>query len=339
MTSFELLQNIKKYFSKNEEFSVFLDGLSKLSQGAAEIENNLSIIARGGNHIQQAAVNLHSHLSTISQITASIVNRPFFKSIEEFQKSIERLKPQEISENELINRISTDVERFATLYDEYLSQRSTSKAATLVITAKKLRNDIDALAEFLIFIQESIDTQDIPGSSESPLEILLPAQLSITDFSNKLLAIQKLYSEICMLLTVSESSYPLRISKIESGSLWARFFGESRVIGMMVSFMGDTASWLFRKYTTEGKIASVPQKVEAIDSLISLTQRLNDAGIDTSEMKDHISKSAVLISKSLEEILTHQPSITVNNQLVSINSEQHKLYLEQRSPRQIASPD
>jgi hypothetical protein len=276
------------------------------------MESNLSGIAKGGDRLTQSATAIHVHLAHARQTTAAINNRQFFRALEHFQKSIDRLKPSNSNETELIFNLNTKVEEFATIYDEFLANQAGENALPLLLAAKTLHVKIKMFFDSLQMIEESISAYDIPGNFEAPLALLLPAPLNLSEFAHRLLAIQTIYSELCMLLSVSESTHPLRIAKIESGSLWAKVFGESRVIDMMASFVERSASWLYRSYTAEGKIDSIPRKVDAIDSLLGLTERLEKVGINTSNMKEHIEKSAVAISKSLADILDGQSSITVN---------------------------
>lgn len=337
MHTFELQRSIKLFFAELESFQSFTSALSALALSAAEVESNLPGIAIGGDRLNHWATQIFSRLANTRQTTSKINHRQFFKALEHFQWSIAQLQPTNTPQTGLISSLNTEVETFATLYDAFLSNQSGENALPLLLAAKVLHAKLGTLFDSLKLVEESVGVYDVPASSEAPLALLLPAHLDLAEFARRLLAIQALYSELCMLLSVSENAHPLRISKIESGSLWAKVFGESRVIGMMTSFVEQTASWLYRSYTTEGKIASVPRKVEAIESLLRLTERLKEAGLDTSDMKEHIEKSAVAISKNLADILDGQSSITVNDQTISVGSELNKGLLERTPPLQLSS--
>jgi hypothetical protein len=224
--------------------------------------------------------------------------------------------------------LTAEVEEFSSLYDAFLSNQSGKQALPLVLSAQSLQTKLQLLFDLLQLFEEAVATNDVPSGSEAQLALWLPSHMDLADFARRLLALHSLYSELCMLFSVSESDHPLRISKVESGSLWAKVFGESKVIGMMVSFLEQTASWMYRTYTAEGKLASIPRKVEAIDSLLGLTARLKEAGLDPSGMQAHIEKSAVTISKNLAELLDRQGSVTVNDRTISVNTELSKMYLE-----------
>lgn len=334
MHAFELQIRISKLFSELENTRPFTDALSALAQSAKVMESNMPGIAIGSDKMQQAANQIHVHLSQVSQTTSVINHRQFFRALEHFQLCISQLLPYTLK-NELIANLNANVEQFAVVYDEFISKQSSRNALPLVMAARSLETQIRVFFDSLKILEELIGTYDIPGSTEDSLAILLPSNISLTGFANRLLALQSMYSELCMLLSVSESDYPLRISKIESGSLWAKVFGESRTVAMIASFLEQAALWMYRTYTTEGKLASIPRKVEAIDAVLGLTQRLNAAGIDTSTMKEHIEKSAVALSKNLDTILDGQPSLTVNDQTISLASELNRHHLGLNPPLQL----
>lgn len=285
-------------------------------------------LAEGGNKLNEAAGQVHTHLAHVGRTMSKGNHRQFFRALEHFQRSVSQLQFGPTPRNELISRLTSEIEEFSNLYDAFLSNQSGKQALPLVLSAQRLHIKLQLLFDLLQLFEATIGTTDVPSDSEAHLALWLPSHLDLTDFARRLLALQSLYSELCMLFSISENDHPLRISKIESGSLWAKVFGESKVIEMMVSFLEQTASWMYRTYTTEGRLASIPRKVEAIDALLGLTTRLKEAGLDSSSMQSHIEKSAVIISKNLAELLERQGSVTVNDKTISVNTELSKMYLE-----------
>lgn len=338
MHAFELQQSIDRFFAELDSFQPFTAVLSALAVAAEQMNSQLTGLAEGGGRQNEAAGHIHSHLATINRTVAKGNHRQFFRALEHFQRSVAEIQPSPAPRTQLISQLNAQIEEFSGLYDAFLSHQTGKNALPLVLSAQRLQTELQLLFGLLQLFRESVATHDIPSSSEAPLALWLPAHLDLADFARRLLALQSLYSELCMLLSVSESDHPLRISKIESGSLWAKMFGESRVVGMMVSFVEQTASWMFRNYTTEGKLTSIPRKVEVIDSLLGLTKRLNDAGLDTSGMQAHIEKSAVAISKELAVLLDGQASVTVNDQTISVGLELSKLHLEKTTLLRLDSP-
>ncbi len=337
MHTFELQRNIQSLFADTMSFEPFTTTLASLSKSAEAMNLLLPGLAAGGVGLSNSANQVHAHLVNARQAISTTNHRQFYKALEHFQRIIAQLQPANASNTGRTSSLANEVEEFSSLYDAFLSNQSGENALPLLLIAQRLHCKIGAMFDTLQLVEESIGGYDVPGVSETPFTLLLPAHLELAEFARRLIAIQNLYSELCMLLSVSESTHPLRISKIESGSLWAKLFGESKVIELMASFVSQTASWIFRSYTIEGKIESVPRKVEAIDALLGLKKRLEEAGIATSEIKEHIEKSAVAISKSLAEILDGQPSVTINEKTISVGSEIGKEMLERTAPLQLAN--
>ncbi|MEJ5030019.1 hypothetical protein [Comamonas sp. MYb69] len=331
MHTLEFKNRISIFLDESEQFKAFIDGLHTLSSYANAMDQFLKLIPKGSAQYSNSGTGLHSHLANTKSVIAGINNRQFFRSLEGFQKSLLAFEPENKDPTSLISTVERSIENFSDVYDHFLSHQNPDNALPLILAARELNTQISVLYKAFSFFEDKLIEQAVPGSSESKLTVILPQHLTLKDFAKKLLAIQELYSELCMLMAVSEASEPLRIAKIESGSLWAMVIGETRIINLMTSFLERTATWAYRNYTSEGKITAIPQKVEAIDSLLGLSKRLAEQNIDTTIIKEHISKSAVALSKNLSEILDGQPSITINDQTISVGTESHKNFISNHS--------
>lgn len=334
MYSFEIHRKIENFFARSEQFSPFLKVIAQLAKSAEEMSGPMAKIAAGGGAQNDGAARLNNHLARVHPATsATISHRQFFKSLEHFQIALAELQFSHTPSSELIQDLRNQIEAFSDLYDVFITSGTGTNALPVVLGAQDLHPRLATLRQSLQMFERLVGNLDVAGSAEAPLEICLPAHLDLKDFGQRLLAVQALYSEICMLLSVSEIDHPLRISKIESGSLWAKVFGESRVIGLLVSCVKETASWLYRNHTTEGKVSAVPQKIEAIDAMLGLSARLQAVGMDTSEMNAHIQKSAFLIAKDLGVLLDGQGSITINDQTIAADAHfMHALSKQPNTP-------
>lgn len=338
MHGFELQHRIEHFFDQSEKFQPFLAVLSELARHADGMNPFLERIAKGAQHQNEGAAYLHSHLASVHQATSSMSQRQFFKALDHFQTALSQLSPTQLTQADLLAIIVQDVEDFSNIYDTFITSGSAANALPVVLAAQALYSRIQVLMQAVELFDELTGNHDIAGNSEEPLAIWLPAHFDLGSFARRLLAMQTLYSELCMLLSISESEHPLRISKIESGSLWAKFFGESRVIGLITTFIQEAAKWMYRNQTSEGKISSVAMKIEAVDAMLGLNARLKAAGLDTLGMDEHIEKSAFIISRDLATLLDGQSSITVNSVEISAVTEHHRLLLEPTLRPQLANP-
>jgi hypothetical protein len=174
--------------------------------------------------------------------------------------------------------------------------------------------------------------------NQADLSIFLENGTGIySQFLEKLQSIQVLYSEICQLLGVSEQEYPLRIVKIESGSLWTKVFGESKTIELLTRCAENSFDFLYRNYTREGQIASIPRQVGVLESTIQLAALLEEKGYDVSAMKEPIQKSGQIIAANLQELLQGQGKVQLNDKEYIVGpSRQTESFLEGKEQAQLS---
>jgi hypothetical protein len=145
---------------------------------------------------------------------------------------------------------------------------------------------------------------------------------------DKLNALLNLYNEMALLLDVSLEDSPLRLGKVETGSLWVWVFGDTRIIEFMTGTIERGIGFLHRTYTREGKIAAIPRNVEAVEAVLGLSERLDKMGIDSSEMRHAVAKAGAGIARDLNTLLAGEASIEVNGTVHSLAADQQARYIE-----------
>lgn len=227
----------------------------------------------------------------------------------------------------VFSSISTEIQTFYHEYEKSINNYTWAQTLNLMIAAKKLYNSILVYRDFVSLIKADLEsTIDIPQDNKVA-SFFFQFTTEYEEFLNKLLAIDGLYSELCILANVSQSQYPLRIIKIESGSLWLKLFGESKVITLLTSLIESAASFFYRNFTNEGKITSLPRSVEAIEAILALTKKLEAEGIDVSAAKDNLQKAAVIMSAQLNQLLLKEPSIEIDGKKHSVAEALQDKYL------------
>lgn len=149
--------------------------------------------------------------------------------------------------------------------------------------------------------------------------LFLSTKDNYKDVLTKLTTVSELYSELCNLIEVSSAEYPLQIIKIETGSIWVKVFGESRVVSLLIKLIESGASFMYRRFTNEGQIQSIPRQVEAIESVLHLAENLEKFGVDTTQVKDNLQKSSVIISNQLNNLLQGVTSVRINDETISVS--------------------
>lgn len=332
MNALELSQAIDDFFNQIKNAEPFTKSITLFSNYLENIFPQLEALAMGGNKLPQIGNNIHNLFIGSSDLTSQINIRKFFQGFDQFIGTLEKINSKWSSKHDRFKKLQDDAEKFAELYGSYLSTKVPTIAYKLVFSARQLELELNTTFDLLASVRSTLVPEEIPNNSESAISIILPEQFSLKSFANRLIALQTIYSELCNLFNVSEIDSPLRIQKVESGSLWALLFGNTKVTEFMAEAIKSTASFVYRNFTTEGKISSIPMKVEAIDSLLGLTKRLEEEGINTSEIRPNIEKSAIKISKEISTLIEGQSKITVNKSTLSINAEVEKMLIEGIKP-------
>lgn len=89
----------------------------------------------------------------------------------------------------------------------------------------------------------------------------------------------------------------------------------------MIDFLRSGAAFMHRNYTTEGKVVSLPSKLESLDKIVDLSGRLREQGVDTTEINEELRRAAVGIAKGLNKLIEHQHKIEINGKTQSIADE------------------
>jgi len=198
----------------------------------------------------------------------------------------------------------------------------------LVEEAADLKRSLDAYSILAIGVKDFLNGEEsFDKEGYAKLSLLISYEPTYKALLTKLTALDHLYNELCNLLGVSSAEYPLHLTKMESGSLWLKIFGESKVVALLTQLIEDGVGYLYRRFTNEGQIASIPRQVESIEAVLRLSENLQQLGIDTTEVKENLQKSAVVISSKLNDLLLGSPAIKVNDREFSVGDAVTEKYL------------
>jgi len=219
---------------------------------------------------------------------------------------------------------------FSKKYEEFFETPNVENIFSLLKQAHNLHLIFTTIFVVLEDISEKLNIAFIETDSnnQKSLSIFLYPKNSLETFIAKLESLNVIYIELCRLLDVSTAEYPLRVIKIESGSLWIKLFGESKVIALMTELIKEAAGFVYRNFTAEGKPISNTRQVEGIEILLNLESRMKGLGYDTGEIRESITKSAVVIAKKHNILLAGEAKIIVNDETFSVSSATTQLIAE-----------
>lgn len=333
MLQLHLLQRIEAALNALTKADPLLEIITALDGVNRTIETYLSAISVGGsiNIYTDNASAINSQLSAISNITRGHSPRLLFREVETLQKRLAESLVEGISDPKEIAVILGELDDFAETYNTYVTHQTGTNALPLLLISQRVKISLDCLTGFLRYIRNNTIDVQLPSSDESEFSLILYQVIDLKNFTQKLDNLGALYSELCYVLNISEAAHPLRIAKIESGSLLTRLLGDTKVVNLMLSLIEGSVKFFHRNFTDEGRIAAIPKKIESLDAILNFSNRLKENGVDVSALNDTLAKSAVSITNSLNALVSDQAKVEINGQVHSISQEQQAGLLENSS--------
>ncbi|WP_273028257.1 hypothetical protein [Massilia timonae] len=316
MLSFQIAELVDEVVEGISDTNAFVGAVQLLSEPMIQIAEALYGV--GTNTSNTAYANsLLSVLNSFHERKSSIIPRKFYAALEVVHDSLIDFQNKTNQPSDYLDSLILDVDSFAEAFDTYLATPNAANAAPLALAAPRLAQRLNDFRNSLNFFKGLIQPLPSRDTDGDVLTIILSGTFDFKSFVSRLQAIQSIYSELCELLKISEIDHPLEMAKVESGSLLAKVAGSTVVIGLMVQFIQSGATYAYDNYTVEGRINAIPRRVESLDKVIGLTQKLKDAGVDTAAIDEHVAKSAHAIAKDLDTLLDKQPSIILNGLEIS----------------------
>jgi hypothetical protein len=244
----------------------------------------------------------------------------------EINDFLEILKNFSILESEDLNVI---VHKFNNSLEKFIKNYQFNDTLEMLSDAK------DFYIQFFTFIQ--IFNNIIKQTEEKPelkenikiLELEFFEHQDINDLSIKFSALSIIYSELCGLFNISEKEFKLDIIKVETGSLLNLLIGHHDIIKELISLIKSFSTFLYETFSKTHKIEKLGKNIDTIEKTLKLCSSLEKHGIDTTKMKENVQKSSITVSEKLFELLSGEPKIAVQNEIIELKNSNRQLYIDE----------
>jgi hypothetical protein len=336
LLSIDLKRTIANFLDASDNFSALLEAVAKIAKYQDDTTPYVLELSLGGDKLNAAASAIHSRYASLQAVTREITPQKVYRAAGAFRNAVIEELDIAVRQHGFTEALTYEVDEFISRYDNYLMEPNLQTAAALMLQASRTDRRLDSLFGAFRLFDSALETEVEADVDETAISLVLSEVDGFEDFARKLEAFHSLYRELCFVLGTTAGSHPLKVAKIESGSLWIKVFGDTRVVQLLVALLESTVGYLHRTFTSEGKIASVPRKLESLDAAIQISAKLQSAGVDTSEMNENLRKSGVAISRGLAELLEDQPRVRVNRNVFTVGVQIEPLLLAQRTALRLA---
>jgi hypothetical protein len=185
----------------------------------------------------------------------------------------------------------------------------------------------------LEFVRQNLMPTKKPAADEGELSLSFESDLSAHDIAGKLNAVQQIYSEACELFGVAESKHPLRVAKVETGTLWADFFGYRPIMDMLPRILEGAFNQMHSSFTQDGRMQQLPKNMKLLEEVIASANRMGLSPEHHEIFKQNMDRAVVKISDEAAKLLGAEPVFFVNGQKhsVSVLHEQEDIRRKERS--------
>ncbi len=136
--------------------------------------------------------------------------RQLTQSLNRFQQSVRMIN------NKSFVELSKQLNKLSNKYDSFTKSYLPSDAIEMLRLAKQVHLSIESIENLLSLLKERSEM----GEENKYLYLRFSCPTDLRSFSKKIDALAEIYSELCLFTEISESDHPMKIIKIESGSIF-----------------------------------------------------------------------------------------------------------------------
>lgn len=297
-------------------------------------EYRSDILTRVGLYVpNQSAENANALTSTVSssvvqlrQLHPSLTFKALHSAESDVLNLMESMPPE--SRKPFENLLSA-IEEFDEAFSDWLGKNDVATGVHALDVGADLFRELEAVRGGISALVKSPEELAPLSAGEEVLTLELAGEHTISNISQILHGIQESYSALSHLADVSEAEYPLRVLRLETGSLWVQIAGNKTVIGALATFIGSTAKFLFDRFRSTGK---VPKGTEQLKTLLEIRERMAAHGLNTTLADQELEAVYVKLARNLARIVGAAPQVEVNGEVISVSKELEERYLAESKP-------
>lgn len=273
--------------------------------------------------ISSSSNNAASNISQLKNEAVSIVNSNQVDMVAILRPSIEMSNELKdiilLSKNNVFHPQMKDLymalEDFISAYTVFSGRGGQARTVYQVsVIANNLmfcKKQIYSLANSIEKLTKATNVPDV-----QTMEVYLSNVESLKAFSEKVIAVSQIYSQLAELLDISEADNPIIIDHLEYGSFWLKIGGQALILALFSQALTTGGAIIHNEYTRTGQLEQLDKASTIIEKHLNLEKELAERGYETAEMREKIVASSKAISRQAYQLLYDQPDIEINGKEV-----------------------
>jgi hypothetical protein len=216
-----------------------------------------------------------------------------------------------------------------------------SLASTLTVLrsagrARTIFDSTESTASMMLLLLDDGRLQ--PSEGEAVLDLVLYSTLETPGaVVGKVEALLRVYRGIAGILGVTVESGSPRLRRLESGSTRISLVDLAPILKTVERFLGDFIGFVYRNFTHEGKLSTIPQKRALVESMFEAREVAAASGLNTPDADDALAHMYTSLVKSADALVSGEPQITINGTNYGIGETYRERFIEATARPQLSS--
>lgn len=313
----DLPSKIEGIMGKHEKLILYLHQLINHKIAYDEVFLSFS------NAFAPNANNTHQNVATargkLNQLNIKVLDEvrhfkpaTFIHEVNSLVKNLTSIKAVERSRY----RFDHLAEELIDLHTDAYSERGTEQLLEFVKYCQLFISQIkqfDFISELLL--ENYQDLHQVPGKDEGFLDIeIFNEKNELKNFSSFLLTLDELYRGICRVYNIHYEDYPLKIVKVESGSIWVKLLGNISVVKLIRDVIFGISHYLRDLQTGQINLEKFENEAKQSAIILNLISQAKENGVEE--------QNIILLNKTLNKSIQKLGStIPIDTVEIKLNEE------------------
>ncbi|MEM1093852.1 MAG: hypothetical protein AAGJ10_04555 [Bacteroidota bacterium] len=231
---------------------------------------------------------------------------------------------------EVLGSLREELGYFYSSYETFMRGTNPDDFSMVLLRGRLVYEHIASMRRCLRTMRSFFAFTPVVRGSERSFTVIAEYEGPFHLLPQKLHSLQTAYEELCSLLDIGVSAFPLRLQKMEAPPLWISGVGHGHVTALLVKTLERFTDHWFRHFTGSGKTILPSDRVINTQMLIDLASELERRGYSQIAQDQGLLKpTALRLIQSYLTFLTCVPKVVLNDTTLSVHPAAQQQYLEE----------
>lgn len=336
MTSYELLAILDDFSEILSRPLTVLGVITSLAGIWREISNQLRESLTASN-FQAAVGQANAKVGEATNYIRTQAPSRFVPELNALKDSVEAfLTSLSAQVREPLQRLSQLLGNFTRSYDAVMQSHSQVDAVALLSCAADLNEVLDTARKMVAFVRVRLSGEVPLQKGFDRLVIFLVSNNEAGSVAERIAALNQVYESLCALLDVDTREYPLTIQRCEVGSLFLSVVGNGDAIRLLGDLLKRALDFIY-KNSTEGKLDSLPRRLEDLEHLLKVRDELVKRGVKSEHLDQGLLEATTTLGAGMTKLLQRTMKVSIDSEVREVPS-RFRARVESQERRKLEAP-